>query len=81
VDRAAGALITPPITVPPTQVFIRSRYIHHLLLVSFQVFFCQEFQTISIYGPPLVLICLKTLEQFLRAIDNGTKSFLNKTDY
>ena len=31
VDRAAGALIAPPITVPPTQVFIRSRYIHHLL--------------------------------------------------
>ncbi len=39
----------------------------------------REFQTISIYGPPLVLICLKTLEQFLHAIDNGTKSFLNKT--
>ena len=30
-DRAAGALIAPPITVPLTQVFIRSRYIHHLL--------------------------------------------------
>jgi hypothetical protein len=31
VDHAAGALITPPITVPPTQVFICSCYIHHLL--------------------------------------------------
>ena len=31
VDRAARALITLPITMPPTQVFIRCRYIHHLL--------------------------------------------------
>ena len=31
VDRAAQALITTPILMPPTQVFIPCRYIHRLL--------------------------------------------------
>ena len=31
VDCAARALVTPPIVVPPTQIFVRSHDVHHLL--------------------------------------------------
>ncbi len=52
--------------------------IEKLITVTLQFAKKQELQTISIYGPPSVRICLKTLVRLLHAIDNGPQSNLKK---
>ncbi len=42
-----------------------------LITVTFQIKKWQELQTVVIYFPPIVRICLETLVWFYNAIDNG----------